>query len=175
MIDLTLFFAGDEECWDGLVTEFGPLVLDIVRRYANDEDEANDWYQDAWARAFRKRRSFQGSGSLSPWLTVLTRNVCLNCLKSQKRRVEISEQLTLEVVERPADPLARLVTTEAGRLLQAAIVRLPRRQRQAISLRLKDDQATSKIARIMGVSDATVRSLVSKGIARLSEDMRIAG
>jgi RNA polymerase sigma-70 factor (sigma-E family) len=55
-----------------------------------------------------------------------------------------------------------------------ALARLPKRQRAAIVLRFFDDQTVAETARILGCSVGTIKSQVSKALARLRVDPTLA-
>ena len=172
MVDLERFRSGDPGVWAGFVRQCGPMMLDVTTGFAKDRDEAEDWAQEAWARAFRKRRAFRGQGSIRGWLMVLTRNLCLNRLQSRKRRLAGLELFRREPRELVPNPLELLEEADQRRAVREAIARLPRRQREAVILWRGDEREISEIAEVMSISEATVRSLISKGIARLAREER---
>ena len=61
---LARFRAGEERTFQRIVEEYSPRLLGIIRPFAHDLDEAHDLLQEAWLRAYDKRRTFRGSGSL---------------------------------------------------------------------------------------------------------------
>ena len=54
-------------------------------------------------------------------------------------------------------------------LIREGISTLPRKQAQAVLLRLLEDQQFDVIGRVLGCSEVTARSHVSKGLAKLRE------
>jgi RNA polymerase sigma factor (sigma-70 family) len=54
----------------------------------------------------------------------------------------------------------------------AALRRLPDRQRMALVLRFYEDLAEADIARLLDCRPGTVRSLIHRGLARVSKDVR---
>ena len=60
-----------------------------------------------------------------------------------------------------ADPHEQASRAEHGRLLEAAVRRLPEKERAALVLRDIEDFSTREVARFLGSSEATVRSQVS--------------
>ena len=70
------------------------------------------------------------------------------------------------------DALAELEGEERRATARAELLRVPSRQREALALRLNGGRSTSEIAEIMGLRPASVRSLLSKGLANLSKQRR---
>jgi RNA polymerase sigma-70 factor (ECF subfamily) len=154
-----------------LVREYGPLVLDIAQQYASDDAERDELYQDIWIRVWRRRETYNG-GSLKSWLYTIGRNLC----RDRHRRSRAYDRMkeTVQLFERPApepNPLDRMLAQERREAIRSVVRGLPSRQRDALLLRL-DGLDYDDIAAVMNVKPATVRSLASKGMAKLSEDLR---
>ena len=56
--------------------------------------------------------------------------------------------------------------------MRAALSRLPRRTRAAIALHYLAGLSVPETARVMGVSENTVKSQLKTGLGRLREDLR---
>lgn len=78
------------------------------------------------------------------------------------------EQAVRRVLARCSDWFAEL---EGSIGLYSAIFRLPERQRNAIVLRYVVGYEDSKIARMLGIPEGTVRAHVSLGKKRIAEDL----
>ncbi|MFQ5890586.1 MAG: RNA polymerase sigma factor, partial [Gemmatimonadota bacterium] len=76
-LELAGFHSGDGELFRRLVEQHSPRLLAIARSFAADVEEAHDLVQETWRRAFEKRRTYRGSGTLSGWLYAVCRSVCL--------------------------------------------------------------------------------------------------
>lgn len=63
---------------------------------------------------------------------------------------------------------AAAVATEQSRSLLEAVRRLPHRQREAVALRYYLDLSQPEIAELMGISQGTVRTAISRAMARRS-------
>ena len=172
MVDPESFRSGEREEWEALVRRYGPVVLDMATRYADGPDDAEDLAQEAWALAFRKRRSFKGTGSALGWLLALTRNRCLSRLRIRKRRSAVLDLFRREGRDPPPDPLQTLEEYDGRQLVREAIAKLPKRQREAAIFRHGEGLSTSEIAQIMGVKEVSVRSLISKGLDRIAQEIR---
>ncbi|HQO36632.1 MAG TPA: RNA polymerase sigma factor, partial [bacterium] len=89
----------------------------------------------------------------------------------------LRKRMRIEKRERPIDdsPLHGtevLVSTkiherETVRAIQGRIADLPKQQAEAVLLRAFEEQSFESIGRALGCSEATARSHVSKGLARL--------
>jgi RNA polymerase sigma factor (sigma-70 family) len=84
------------------------------------------------------------------------------------RRRRLDEYPTDEIPDQP-------VTDDAGDAdlqdtLRRAIDRLPQRMRAAVMLRFYQDMTEAEVAGVLGVSQGTVKSTVSRAVAKLRAD-----
>ena len=61
----------------------------------------------------------------------------------------------------------------ARRLLKAALLRVPPRQRACLVLRFFDDLSVADTARVLGVNESTVKSQTSRGLDAIREVLPI--
>jgi RNA polymerase sigma-70 factor (ECF subfamily) len=69
------------------------------------------------------------------------------------------------------DATERLMQAEAMHKLQSAIASLPERQRQAFVLRVWDGMSTEEAATVMGCSDGSVKTHLSRALASLRDQL----
>lgn len=99
------------------------------------------------------------------------RKVLTNTATSWWRRRWHGERPTESLPEREQygyDEVARRLSDRAA--LSAALRALPARQRAAVVLRFADDLSEQQVAAALNCSVGTVKSLTSRGLARLRQD-----
>jgi DNA-directed RNA polymerase specialized sigma24 family protein len=85
--------AGEAAAWNELVERFSRYVYAIsVRAFGLSEVDAEDVFQDVFARTFERLDSLRDDAALRPWLAQLTRNACIDRLRSGSRE-DLTEQL----------------------------------------------------------------------------------
>jgi RNA polymerase sigma-70 factor (ECF subfamily) len=180
MMDLERFKSGDRAYHGALATKYGNLVLGITLAYTRDVEWAQDLFQEIWIRVLKKRNTFKAHGSFRGWLHRLATNYCKNAVKAKDIQNQAMEEVELQYLidlEVSASEMAQLTETRerwrAARLrcLHAALSQLPNRQYEAIRLRNLQRLPTAVVAERMGVTSATVRSLVRHGLRRLKRLM----
>ncbi len=77
---------GSEHIFRRLVDAYSPRLLAVIRPFAADTDDAHDLLQETWRRAYVKRRTFSGTGSLLGWLYAVCRSVCLSDVRVRSAR-----------------------------------------------------------------------------------------
>ena len=156
--------AGDPQAFAVLVERHERMVLRTALRLLGHMDLAQDAAQDAFLRLHRHIGRFDESRELGPWLYRVVVNVCRDVARRGRgaRLVALEDAATLASPDEGARVREDAITRdEQRRLVQAALLTLPAREREAIVLRDIEGLATDEVARILGSSAGTVRSQVS--------------
>jgi ABC-type transporter Mla MlaB component len=69
--------AGDEDAFEQVVQRYGGRMLATARRFLNNEHDAQDAVQEAFASAFRALDKFKGDALLTTWLHRIVVNAAL--------------------------------------------------------------------------------------------------
>jgi RNA polymerase sigma-70 factor (ECF subfamily) len=132
---------------------YGPMVLRRCRQLLRDEEKAVDAMHDVFVNLLRAEERLEGEGSASLLMRIAT-NVCLNHLRSARRRPEDADEealLAIASVEEPgAQSVARLV-------LKTIFGREPESTRVMAVLHLVDGLTLEEVGREVGLSAAAVR------------------
>ena len=154
------FLSGDDGAFGKLVRRHERAVVALVRRYAHDPDDARDLAQRAFLRAFQAaRRARWLGGGVAPfraWLfriaVNLGRNHVRDALRWRRAPPAVAERL-------PVAPVgtAALERAERERAVRDAVVRLPRRQREVLTLRVDAELSFREIAQVLGITELNAR------------------
>lgn len=125
-----------------------------LRRLLASHDDASDALQETFIRIFRNFDSFSGEpSSFTPWLFRIATNEAMRLIE---RRPEPTVALD-EAGEHPmADEYVDYSDLEAVKL-QAAILKLPPRQRAVFSMRYYDEMSYQEIAEATESSVSAVK------------------
>ncbi|RVV98803.1 RNA polymerase sigma factor [Mesobaculum littorinae] len=160
---LIAFGNGDAGAARLLTARLLPRVLAIASRLlTGDRAEAEDVAQEAMLRLWRIAPDWRsGEAKVTTWLYRVTSNLCIDRIRRRGRSV------ALEAAGDPPDPhpgaAAALLAADRSAALDAALARLPDRQRQAVVLRHLEELANPQIAEIMEISTEAVESLTARG------------
>lgn len=159
---LAAYGRGEARAARALADRLLPGVWRTARRCLGDPAEAEDVAQEAMLRLWRIAPDWRGGEArVTTWLYRVTVNLCTDRLRRSGRGV------ALDAVPEPEDaaPGAAAGLIEADRLaaLDAVLLALPERQRQAVVLRHLEGFTNPEIAEIMGIGVEAVESLTARG------------
>ncbi len=167
--DRERFRAGDHALFRHLVREMSPRMLRVIRGYARDDDHAADLLQSCWIHIYRKRARFSGIGSFLGWALTVCRNLCK--MEARKRQhialVRLDDHRDLP--DPGPGPAEQRTRQQRAAALYAALERLTVRERDAILLRILEGRSTAEVARILAAKEASVRSLIHRGLKKLRQ------
>lgn len=160
--------AGDEDAFGLVVQRYGGRMLATARRFLNNECDAQDAVQEAFASAFRALNKFNGDAMLSTWLHRIVVNASLVQLRSKRRRAERTIQELLPRFDQEGEWIGDPVTwTDASEtilerrdsreMVRRCIERLPAIYRSVVLLRDIDELDTDETARSLAITPNTVK------------------
>ena len=160
---LEAYAAGEARAARALTARLAPRVLaHAARLLGGDRAEAEDVTQDAMVRLFRIAPDWRpGEARVTTWLYRVTANLCIDRLR--RRRTGPPLEAIPEPVDDAPSAAAALQDRARARALEAALLDLPDRQRQAVVLRHIEDLPNPEIAGIMDISVEAVESLTARG------------
>jgi RNA polymerase sigma factor (sigma-70 family) len=123
--------------------------------------EAEDVAAESCARAYSRWRTVASYGDA--WCVHVAANLARDTLRARIRAAE-RRGLVCDT-ERRSETEAAAVRLD----LHRAIDELPRRQREVVTLRYFGDLSEQQIAEVLGVSEGSVKTHASRGLARLRE------
>ncbi|KAA6220666.1 SigE family RNA polymerase sigma factor [Streptomyces albofaciens JCM 4342] len=149
----------------------GPVLLRTARSLTANPSDAEDLLQTALAKTFVAWERIEDHRALDGYV----RRALLNTRTSQWRKRRVDEFACEEIPE--PDPVPAPDPAESQVLRDAmwrAVLRLPARQRAMVVLRYYEDLSEAQTAEVLGVSVGTVKSAVSRALAKLREDPELA-
>src|SRR5919197_1468095 len=85
---------GDAEAWNELVNRFSRYVYAITSRvYRLPDHDAEDVFQDVFARTFEHLDELRDDAAVRPWIATLTRRLCVDKLRGGGREQLVEEPL----------------------------------------------------------------------------------
>jgi RNA polymerase sigma-70 factor (ECF subfamily) len=163
---------GDSVATRILVDQYLDRIVNYGTRMLGDRAEAEDVAQEAFLRLWRNLDKWRAEKPVIHWLQRVTYNLCIDRLRKKK-------PVNIEDIAEPADPFENparsLHQMQVSTAVNAAIEKLPDRQRAAIVFAHQEGLSNIETAEIMEISVEAVESLLSRGrrgLRSLLEDLR---
>jgi RNA polymerase sigma factor (sigma-70 family) len=153
--------AGEAAAWNELVERFSRYVYAIsVRAFGLSEVDAEDVFQDVFARTFERLDSLRDDAALRPWLAQLTRNACIDRLRSGARE-DLTEEPEPAASEEAIEQLDDALTVHEG--LRA----LSGDCREILDRFFARDESYRAIGEALELPAGTIASRISRCLGKL--------
>ena len=164
--------GGDQLAFGNLVERFQRDVYGKAFSILKNHLDADDVVQETFLRAYRALPGFRFESSFRTWLITIATRQALNFLDRQRSNHESldpqdegPEHAALRVED---NQMTALLDEESRRLLREAMPRLPKRQKQALLLKIENDWKYDQIAQEMGTSVGSVKAHIFHAIKNLT-------
>ena len=144
------------------VEEHSHSMYRAARAVLDCDADAEDAVGEAILRAWQAWDKLRDRGAVRAWLL----KIAVNCAYEQRRRngrVVCTDEL---------EQLAGTTEMPQPSGLWEAVLRLPQDQRAAVTLYYYEDLPVAEVARVLGVSQGTVKSRLGRARQRLKELLR---
>lgn len=144
------------------------MIYRVSYRMLGDASEAEDVTQETFLRAWKQLERWQPKAKFSTWACTVALNICRDRLR-KKKPVFMAEPPD------PIDPSLRpeqhLASQQFAAQMEAYILELPARQREALTLSALEGLGNKETAAIMDISVHALESLLARARRSLRSKM----
>ena len=156
--------AGDQDAWRELVNRFSRYVYGIaIQAFRLPEHDAEDVFQEVFARAYEHLHRLRDDEALRPWLGQLTRRLCIDRLRAGSR-----EDLTDAEIE-PRDAEDALARLDESLSVHEALAALSENCREILDRFFSRDESYRVIGEALELPAGTIASRISRCLGKLRE------
>jgi len=176
--DLMLAYAsGDADAFETLYGRYRQALYQFVLHGCSNPASAAEIFQDIWLSVVNARATYQDTGTFKAWLYRIARNKLIDFYRKQDQLQtdEFDEQVVHEKVTTVNAPLSPMELAELDgdrERVQAAVVALPWKQRDAVILKYIAGFSLAEIAAEQGDPQETVKSRLRYAYTRLRQQLR---
>ena len=165
------FQKGNTHAFELLFEKYRNPIFNFIYRMLNfDHDAAEDLMQEVFVKVCKGRDLYQPRAKFSTWLFAITRNHCLNFIKSKlymqgQKTTSLNAPVRNDAQSTLQDliPSSTSSTTEAesrdlGLLLDRAIVALPDGYKEVFLLHAIEGFTHQEVGNMLELNTATVRT-----------------
>ena len=175
---LAAWSAGDAHAFEVLVLRHEKALLRHAQSLLGAWRGGEDVVQEVFLRLAQRPPEIPATASGDPqaeravlcsWLHQVTRNLCMDTMRSERRRKRREEESSA----REASPggLERVEADDTRTAVEKSLLELPEDQREVLALRLFGEKSYQEIAEITGRKAGTVGWLISIGLKALAAEL----
>jgi RNA polymerase sigma factor (sigma-70 family) len=169
--------GGDVSAYEELVRRYEQQAFRAAYLVCRDADEARDAAQEGFVRAWGALPRFRSGAEPRPWMMRIVVNAARNRRRGAGRRSSLAVRYAQD---RPSDgaapsPEAAVLAGERRAELLAALGRLRDEDQLVLGLRWFVEMGESEMAEALNVPRGTVKSRLSRALARLRQAMAAGG
>ena len=151
--------AGNRDEYGRLYSQYAPLVHGVLLTRM-PRSEVEDMVQEIFLHALKKLPTLRDHNSFGPWIAMIARNRAMDFHRKSRETVEVTEDLSArETGESRATEILEIIRT------------LPDAYRETLVLRLVEGMTGPEIASRTGLTSASVRVNLHRGMKLLREKL----
>jgi RNA polymerase sigma-70 factor (ECF subfamily) len=159
--------SGQKELFRILVHRYQQTVHSIGLSFFRNLEDAADFTQDVFLKAYRNLASFQGKSRFSTWLYRIAYNTAVNGVTRRKEYRSLAEDEP-GTENTPEEQVLRVAARDAVR---EAVRELPEKYRMCVDLFFFYDRSVREIGMITGFPENTIKSHVFRAKKLLREKL----
>jgi RNA polymerase sigma-70 factor, ECF subfamily len=141
-------------------------VYAYVVTLLRDPAAAEDVTALAFERAYRRRRTFdRRRGEERAWLFGIARNAALDELRRRRRTATLVTDPSEDAPDAEHGDGAEVALRRTA--VQAALAKLPAREREIVALKFHAGMSNAEVARVLGVSESNAGTLLYRTMEKL--------
>ena len=156
---VTAALEGDRDGFGQLYARYAPLVHGILLARV-PRAEVDDLVQDIFLHAYKKLNTLRDRAAFGPWIAMIARNRAIDFHRRSRDTVEITDEV----------PGSNTSDSRANEILEL-IRNLPDAYRETLVLRLVEGMTGPEIASRTGLTPASVRVNLHRGMKLLREKL----
>lgn len=174
------FNGGDEAAFKEIMGRYHARILALVRRFLQNDHDAEDVAQDTFIRAHRALANFRGESALSTWLVRIAMNLACNRYwyffrRHRQNTISLNQPLNdnqtnplTEIVAADCpSPLRLTIHNEFVELVAECLEKLEAPHRDILRMRYLQHFSYEEIGEALGINFGTVKSRVARARDKL--------
>lgn len=153
---------GDAHCYSIIMNRYEQKILRYIYNTVKDKELAEDLCQEVFITAYYKLHTYRQQYRLSTWLYTIAHNKCLDHLRKNKNKVEVSTEKIIEggldFVSSIETPESFLELKETRKMVESFVKSLNTVDRSILALRGSEEKLTFyEIAEILKMTRTNVK------------------
>jgi len=165
--------SGQKDLFRLLVRRHEKAVYGMGMSFFRNRDDACDFTQEVFLKAYRSLGRFEGRSRFSTWLYKIAYNTALNEVNRRKEFHSLAGEYADKLAADGDTPERAAIRSAASEAVKAAIKELPERFRVCVDLFFFYDRSYQEIEAITGFPVNTIKSHVFRAKKLLREKLEL--
>ena len=168
---------GDMFAFRALVDEYKEQIVRIAYSITGNLADAQDVAQDALIRVHKNIKKFNFDAKFSTWLYRIVVNLGYDFLRKRGRLKDSTGTGSAQFLDdshedrKATDAVKTLLNEELRGKIEEALKCLSRKQQMVFILKYKQDMKIKEIARVMGISESSVKVHLFRAIDKMQKKL----
>ena len=174
--DIRQIIKGNHAAYERLMNRHKPLVYTLALRLVGNPQEAEEVAQDAFVKAFRSIRKFEGKSKFSTWLYSITYKTAISHLRSQTNKKVLYNNREPEDYDMSSAPLpqfSKLKAKQRQKFLKQAIASLPKEEGSIITLFYLHELSLKEIVEVTNLSLSNAKVKLHRARKKLLPALKV--
>lgn len=155
-----------EKALETLMERYEQDVLKLCCVYLRDLHLAQDAVQETFLKAYRRMETFREESGEKTWLMRIAVNTCKSIRRGAWFRF-VDRRVTLEQLPEPAH-----TPSDDHLMLTMAVMRLPRREMEAVLLHDYQGMQVKEVAKALGITPSAASARLKRARQRLYDALK---
>ena len=175
---MRFLIRGDKKAFDEIYRRYAaPLKGYFKRMLWRDDEKAEDFVHDLFAKIIRKPDAFDTKRSFKTWVYTIACNMCKNEYKKQevRKNTSIGFDQHYNISDEKTNLIKEIEFNQFGEAFSEKLNELDPKHKEVFSLRHVEGLSIKEIAEIVQINEGTVKSRIfyaTKQLAKLLKEYK---
>jgi RNA polymerase sigma factor (sigma-70 family) len=167
----TMVSGSKAELFGRLYEQYLPRIFRYVSYRVGDRTIAEDLTSDIFNKALTKFTKYDSrKAAFSTWIFSVARNTLIDYYRRRSREQKLQREAESEVLVFSTSPEEEASRSEEIRKLRECLSLLNPNEQELISLKFSGEMTNREIARIMGLSESNVGTILCRAVRKLRNE-----
>jgi RNA polymerase sigma-70 factor (ECF subfamily) len=164
--------AGQVEAYGQLVARHQARVFYLGLKFLRRNEDAEDFAQEVFIRAYEKLSSFQGSVPFAAWLYRIAYNLAVNKYHLKKRQLQVVN--TVEILpDSSFSPEHHLLAEELDEWVRKSLAKIPESYHVLIRMHFFEGLSYPEISKALEMPVNTIKSYIFRAKELIRQRLRV--
>ena len=175
---MRFIIRGDKKAFDEIYRRYaGPLKGYFKRMLWRDDEKAEDFVHDLFAKIIRKPDAFDTKRSFKTWVYTIACNMCKNEYKKQevRKNTSLGFDQHYNISDEKTNLIKEIEFNQFGEAFSEKLNELDAKHKEVFTLRHVEGLSIKEIAEIVQINEGTVKSRIfyaTKQLAKLLKEYK---